>query len=363
MKVKGTVGSSIPVSVGNGRHTLKVTIGNGTQSKSYDLTIIGPSIDVTEISLDQTSVQLAPGAETILVATVKPDDATDKTVTWTTSNEDVATVENGHVVAVGVGTATITATAGEYSAACTVTVKRPVDVSSLDDLEDLYDQLKGEGAFTPEEEAYLDALFDRAQQAESQAALDRILESIRQAIAEFTAEEETYIPSTPISDGFHTYSIGTMYYKDGKRTRGWADIDGARYYFDEKGIMATGWKEIEPESGDWYHFGTDGALDYGWYKEGNVWYYLDPVTGLMYNDGLATIDKSTYYFYDWGGMASDWWYEAEDGWYFFGGSGAMKAAQWLEWKGDWYYLTETGRMATDTTIGEYYVNADGVWVK
>ena len=176
-------------------------------------------------------------------------------------------------------------------------------------------------------------------------------------------ESETYLPSTPISDGFHTYSIGTMYYQDGKRVRGWTDIDGARYYFDERGIMATGWKEIEPGSGDWYHFGEDGTLDYGWYQEGNVWYYLDPVTGLMYNDGLAAIDKSTYYFYDWGGMASDWWYEAEDGWYFFGGSGAMKAAQWLEWKGDWYYLTEAGKMAADTYIGEYYVDADGVWVK
>ena len=176
-------------------------------------------------------------------------------------------------------------------------------------------------------------------------------------------EEETYLPSTPIEDGFHTYSLGTMYYQDGKRVRGWADIGGERYYFDERGIMATGWKEIEPGSGDWYHFGEDGTLDYGWYQEGNVWYYLDLETGRMYNDGLSTIDKSTYYFYDWGGMASDWWYEAEDGWYFFGGSGAMKAAQWLEWKGEWYYLTENGRMATDTDIGGYYVNADGVWVQ
>ena len=83
----------------------------------------------------------------------------------------------------------------------------------------------------------------------------------------------------------------------------------------------------------------------------------------MYNDGLATIGKSAYYFYDWGGMASDWWYEAEDGWYFFGGSGAMKSAQWLEWEGDWYYLTETGRMAVDTEVGGFYVNAEGVWVE
>ena len=62
-------------------------------------------------------------------------------------------------------------------------------------------------------------------------------------------------------------------------------------------------------------------------------------------------------------MANDWWYEAEDGWYFFGGSGAMKAASWLEWKGDWYYLTETGKMAADTDIGDYYVGASGAWAE
>ena len=175
-------------------------------------------------------------------------------------------------------------------------------------------------------------------------------------------EEETYIPSTPISDGWKYYSSGTMYYSDGKRTRGLAEIDGETYYFDDRGFLQYGWKEIEPDSGNWYHFGEDGAMDFGWYKEGNVWYYLDPETGRMYDNGPATIGKSTYYFYDWGGMASDWWYEAEDGWYFFGGSGAMKSAQWLQWKGHWYYLTESGKMAVGTDIGGYYVDASGVWI-
>lgn len=173
-------------------------------------------------------------------------------------------------------------------------------------------------------------------------------------------EEETYIPSTPISDGWHHYSSGSMYYQDGKRTRGWADIDGARYYFDEKGYMAAGWLELED---GWYYFAEDGKMDTGWLKFGNTWYYLDPETGRMYDNGLATIGKYTYYFYDWGGMANSWWYEDENGdWYFFGGDGAMKAAQWVEWKGEWYYLTESGKMAVSTEIGGYTVNADGVWV-
>ena len=102
----------------------------------------------------------------------------------------------------------------------------------------------------------------------------------------------------------------------------------------------------------------------GWLQIGNVWYYLEPKTGRMVDNGLHTVGRTTYYFYDWGGMASDWWYEDENGdWYFFGGSGAMKAACWVEWKGEWYYLTETGKMAVDTDIGGYYVNAEGAWVE
>ena len=160
--------------------------------------------------------------------------------------------------------------------------------------------------------------------------------------------EEVYIPSTPISDGLHEYSLGTMLYIDGKRVKGLYEYEGSTYYFNERGFMQTGWVELED---GWRYFGEDGKMVTGWLQIGNVWYYLDPETGLMYNDGLATIGKSAYYFYGWGGMASDWWYEASDGWYFFGGSGAMKSAQWLEWEGDWYYLTETGRMAVDTEVG------------
>ena len=58
-----------------------------------------------------------------LTATVTPDNATDKTVTWTSSDSTVATVSDGTVKAVKAGTATITAKAGEKTATCTVTVE------------------------------------------------------------------------------------------------------------------------------------------------------------------------------------------------------------------------------------------------
>ena len=80
-------------------------------------------ISVTSIELDKETLELAVGdADVTLTATVKPDDATDKTVTWSSDNEDAATVADGVVHAVAVGTAIITAKAGDKSATCEVTV-------------------------------------------------------------------------------------------------------------------------------------------------------------------------------------------------------------------------------------------------
>jgi uncharacterized protein YjdB len=91
-----------------------------------------PVIAVTGISLSQTSVSLEVGGKVSLTATVSPSDATDKTVTWTSSNSSVASVSGGVVTAAAEGTTTITASAGGKSAKCEVTVKRKVvDVTGV----------------------------------------------------------------------------------------------------------------------------------------------------------------------------------------------------------------------------------------
>ena len=79
---------------------------------------------VESVTLGKTELALVVNeADVTLTATVKPDDATDKTVTWTSSNPAVATVDaNGKVHAVAAGTATITAQAGDKTATCVVTV-------------------------------------------------------------------------------------------------------------------------------------------------------------------------------------------------------------------------------------------------
>ena len=82
------------------------------------------SMPVTGVALNKSAMELQVGKTETLTATVTPENASEPGVTWTSSDATVATVnENGVVSAVAKGTATITATAGGKSAACTVTVK------------------------------------------------------------------------------------------------------------------------------------------------------------------------------------------------------------------------------------------------
>ena len=88
-------------------------------------------ISATLIKLSVTEWSGKIGEKILLTATVLPENTTDKSVTWTSSNEAVATVDaNGNVTAIGLGNADITATCGEVSATCTVTVV-PTPVMSV----------------------------------------------------------------------------------------------------------------------------------------------------------------------------------------------------------------------------------------
>ena len=82
-------------------------------------------VNVESIALNENTLTLYTNRDpktATLTATVSPDNATDKTVTWISADEKIATVENGVVTAVGNGTTTITAQAGDKTAVCTVTV-------------------------------------------------------------------------------------------------------------------------------------------------------------------------------------------------------------------------------------------------
>ena len=91
-------------------------------------------VEVVSIELNETTLTLAIDSSFVLTATVKPDNATDKTVTWTSGNPLVARVENGIVTAVAEGTAIITATAGGKTETCEVTVEPNVVIVEVESI-------------------------------------------------------------------------------------------------------------------------------------------------------------------------------------------------------------------------------------
>ena len=128
-----------------GNRTAKLTAvkeGKATITATYlgatatcEVTVVKNFVEVTDITLDKTELELKTGENETLTATVKPDDATDPTVTWSSSDEKIATVVDGVVTGVAAGSATITATAGDKTATCAVTVSEvvvPVTEISLD---------------------------------------------------------------------------------------------------------------------------------------------------------------------------------------------------------------------------------------
>ena len=118
-----TVSDGVVTAVAEGSAT--ITAKAGGKSAKCEVTVQRKVVDVTGVSLNKTDLVLAPGGTFQLVATVTPADATDKTVTWTSKNPSVVTVENGLVKAVSPGDAVIEAVAGSCNAHCTVRVQLP----------------------------------------------------------------------------------------------------------------------------------------------------------------------------------------------------------------------------------------------
>ena len=102
-----------------------VTAQCGGKTAKCIVTVIVP---VTSVTLDKSSLILAVGETSVLTATVKPDNATDKTISWSSSDPSVVKVDNGKLTALKVGTAVVSVIAANFSASCSVTVNKPNNI-------------------------------------------------------------------------------------------------------------------------------------------------------------------------------------------------------------------------------------------
>ena len=109
--------ATITATIGKVKASCEVTVENKEVEKPPE------NIATTGVKLSKSTVSVYVGSTVTISATVSPSNATDKSVTWTSSNNGVATVSNGKIKGIANGTATITAkTSGGQTATCKVTV-------------------------------------------------------------------------------------------------------------------------------------------------------------------------------------------------------------------------------------------------
>jgi len=127
-----TVNNGMVIAVAPGTASITVTTADGGKTATCAVTVqaaLPNTIAVTGVTLNETALELIVGGTETLAATVAPSNATNKNITWTSSDTDVATVSTGGLVtAIAGGTATITVTTvnGGKTAVCSVTVTVPV---------------------------------------------------------------------------------------------------------------------------------------------------------------------------------------------------------------------------------------------
>lgn len=130
-----TVSNGIVTVYANGSATITATCGNYSATCTVEVSSISETVAVTGITLNQNTASVQVGDTITLTATVKPDNATNKTVLWTSDEETVATVVDGVVTGVSDGSATIGAMTadGGFSAVCNVTVVAASNYKNLFD--------------------------------------------------------------------------------------------------------------------------------------------------------------------------------------------------------------------------------------
>ena len=104
----------------------------GNYTATCNLNVVSKNIPVTNLKLNKTSLNLFEGDSETIIATIEPSNATNKVVSWSSNNSNIAIVNNGKITAKSIGTATITAKVGNISKTCTVKVnKKEIHITDI----------------------------------------------------------------------------------------------------------------------------------------------------------------------------------------------------------------------------------------
>ncbi len=280
-------------------------------------------IEIESITLDINEIELEVGQTKQLTVTILPDNATDKTVTYQSDNEDVVKVIDGIISAVSPGKAKITVTTNNgKTATCYVIVNKPEEPEPPVEVKNGWEKVDDKWYYFIEDVAQTGWVKDGAKW--------------------YFMDDSGIMQTGWIKDN------NKWYYLNSHMMTGWQKIDGLWYYLNTH--MITGWLN---DGGQWYFL--DSAMKTGWIKDNGKWYYLDSAmkTGWQFIDG-------------------EWWYlnshmmtgwqKINGTWYYLNNS---MVTGWLKINNIWYYFNEKGAMVTGVyVIGgkTYYFDNNGAWL-
>lgn len=287
-----------------GTATITATANGGSGvTASCTVTVSAATKPVTSVTLNETSLSLIVGGSADLTATALPEDATDRTVSWSSSDATVAEVEGGKVTALKAGTATITATANDGScktASCAVTVSEATIAVTAITLDKTSLELAVNGTHTlvaTTTPSGADVTWTSSDATIAKVEGGKVT-ALKEGTATITAKAgdktatcsvtvgKKYDPKTDTTkllkdkggnqmyvlvNGQYVeakvadyYKSNVTFYKKETVTKyiytGWQNIDGKSYYFDKNGNKVTGQQVIQ---GAKYNFNSDGTLNTG----------------------------------------------------------------------------------------------------
>lgn len=349
-------------------------------------------IPITDLTLDASTLSLKRNQTRKLSASIAPSDTTeDRTLSWSSSNPDIVTVDaKGTLRALSGGTTVITArTSNGLEKICTVTVSN--------------EAYKTGWQFINNNWYYYNSAGERQTGWQRIGGKYYYMNSKGVMLTGWQRLNGKWYYLSPSGDrksgwlwlNNHWYYLDsngvmltgmirvgkTSYYcnSSGEMVTGWQRINGRWRYFDSSGAMKTGWQWIDNA---WYYMNSKGDMQTGWITLGNARYYLTS-SGAM-QTGWGNINNKRYYFDESGHMLTNWiqlgntryyldqngvmltgwqklgniqyyftpsgamqtgWGKINGSWYYFNSNGA-KQTGWIQVKGTWYYLASNGIMKT-----------------
>ncbi len=186
-------------------------------------------------------------------------------------------------------------------------------------------------------------------------------------------QEEVMVISEKISSGWQNTDEGRVYIdKQGNRLIGMQTIEDGFYYFNENGVLQTGWIEFEEKKyfaradgflyknrvitfgSTWYYMGSDGSVQTGVINAGDKYYYADPKTGILKKQCWIEGGEKKYFAGQDGVLYRNRVITFGSTWYYMGSDGSVQRGI-INAKGKYYY----GDTKTGVLKKQSWVEADG----